>query len=288
MAFDVLVVGSANCDLVTALDRRPGAGETVMGGDLRRLPGGKGANQAWSAGRAGVRAGFLACLGSDDASALILDSLSAAGVDTAPVRRVDAPTGVALITVTPDGENAIVVCPGANGHLTPDVVEGAAELDDVRVVVAQLEIPMASIEALAARSGRSGYRLVLNAAPSAALSAGVLAACDPLVVNESEAADLAGREGSPDELVDALLERGPRSVVMTLGAEGSLVASGDDRVRVPAQRVDAVDTTGAGDAFVGALAAALSTGCDLVEAAKRGTEAAAYVVGREGAQPKEV
>ncbi|WP_460743814.1 ribokinase [Mariniluteicoccus endophyticus] len=285
MDIDVLVVGSANLDLVTHLDRRPGPGETVLGGDLTRLPGGKGANQAWAAGRAGARTALLACMGSDEAAETLLASLTGAGVDTTGVHRVDAPTGTALIMVTPDGENSIVVCPGANAHLTPEVVANAAEVPAARVVVSQLEVPPETTVALARRVREAGVRLVLNAAPSAPLPDDVLAACDPLVVNETEAADLAGTTGSPAALAAALLDRGPRSIVITLGDRGSLVADGTTMQEVPAQSVQVVDTTGAGDSFVGALAAALAEGQSLAEAARRGTEAAARVVGQDGAQP---
>ncbi|MEU5279539.1 ribokinase [Streptomyces asoensis] len=284
---DLLVVGSANADLVIGVERRPAAGETVLGSDLAVHPGGKGANQAVAAARLGARTALLARVGDDAYGRLLLDSQRAAGVDTAGVLEGGAPTGVALITVDPSGDNSIVVSPGANGHLTPaDVRAAAALVRASRVVSAQLEIPLETVVEVV-RSLAPGSRFVLNPSPPRPLPAEVLAACDPLIVNEHEAAVILGEERSgagPEDWARTLLARGPRSVVVTLGAQGALVASAEAVSRVPSVPVDAVDTTGAGDSFTAALAWRLGTGSSLAGAAAYAARVGAVAVTRRGAQ----
>jgi ribokinase len=297
--YDLLVVGSANADLVIGVERRPGAGETVLGSDLAVHPGGKGANQAVAAARLGARTALLARVGDDDYGRLLLESQRDAGVDTAGVLVGGAPTGVALITVDPSGDNSIVVSPGANARLTPADVRAAADLlASAGVVSLQLEIPLETVAAVAEvvrTAGKNkgprdvGPRIVLNPSPPAALPAEVLAVCDPLVVNEHEARfllgdDPAGREEAPEAWAAALLARGPRSVVVTLGAAGALVADRDRTVLVPSLPVKAVDTTGAGDAFTGALAWRLGVGDDLETAVRFAVRVGAAAVTRDGAQ----
>ncbi|MEW2496902.1 ribokinase [Streptomyces nodosus] len=284
--YDLLVVGSANADLVVRVERRPAAGETVLGSDLVVHPGGKGANQAVAAARLGARTALLARVGDDGHGQLLLRSQRAAGVDTAGVLAGGAPTGVALITVDPSGDNSIVVSPGANARLTPEDVRAASGLlGSSRVVSAQLEIPLETVVEVV-RNLPSGTRFVLNPSPPRPLPAELLAACDPLIVNEHEARVIAGGEpdGSPEDRAAALLALGPRSVVVTLGAEGALVATGETMVRVPSVKVDAVDTTGAGDAFTAALAWRLGTGSSLPEAAAFAARVGAAAVTRPGAQ----
>lgn len=279
----VVVVGSANVDLVVDVPRHPAGGETILGGDLRRTPGGKGANQAVAAARAGgADTTFVGALGRDESAELLLTSLTGAGVRTDTVDRVDAPTGTALITVSPDGENAIVVAPGANAHVA--VGAQAERIAAADVVLAQLEIPFDAVLA-AARARRAGALFVLNAAPSRALPDELWGEIDVLVVNEHEAADLVGMvAATPEDLAAALLTRVP-AVVVTLGAAGSLVAGrGGGLLRVPAARVDAVDTTGAGDTYCGVLAAALARSTELVESARLAGAAGALAVTRPGAQ----
>ncbi|MGR8007216.1 ribokinase [Streptomyces hypolithicus] len=285
---DLLVVGSANADLVIAVERRPAPGETVLGSDLVVHPGGKGANQAAAAARLGARAALLARVGDDAHGRLLLESQRAAGVDTAGVRVGGAPTGVALITVDPSGDNSIVVSPGANARLTPEDVRGAGHLlAGAAVVSAQLEIPLETV-AEVVRTRPPGTRFVLNPSPPAPLPPDVLAACDPLVVNEHEArfilGDAAGDD--PESWARHLLARGPRSVVVTLGAVGALVMGGrtDEAVRVRSPQVRAVDTTGAGDAFTAALAWRLGLGEDLPTAAAFAVRVGAAAVTKEGAQ----
>ncbi|MEU6368257.1 ribokinase [Streptomyces sp. NPDC046931] len=284
--YDLLVVGSANADLVIGVERRPAAGETVLGSDLVVHPGGKGANQAVAAARLGARTALLARVGDDGHGRLLLGTQRDAGVDTTGVLVGGAPTGVALITVDPSGDNSIVVSPGANGRLAPEDVRAAgALLRASRVVSAQLEIPLETVEEVV-RNLPPGTRFVLNPSPPGPLPAEVLTACDPLIVNEHEARVIAGRalDGSPEDWAAALLALGPRSVVVTLGPQGALVADGAALTRVPSVKVDAVDTTGAGDAFTAALAWRLGTGSSLADAAAYAARVGAAAVTRPGAQ----
>ena len=286
--YDLLVVGSANADLVIGVERRPGAGETVLGSDLAVHPGGKGANQAVAAARLGARTALLARVGDDGHGRLLLESQRAAGVDTVGVLVGGAPTGVALITVDPSGDNSIVVSPGANGRLTPADVRAATSLFHAsRVVSTQLEIPLETVVEVV-RNLAPGSRFVLNPSPPRPLPTEVLAACDPLIVNEHEAKVILGEacvSDRPEDWAVLLLAKGPRSVVVTLGAEGSLVAtSPKDVTRVASVKVAAVDTTGAGDAFTAALAFRLGAGASLAEAAAYASRVGAVAVTRQGAQ----
>jgi ribokinase len=281
MTIDVLVVGSANVDLVVAAARRPGAGETVLGGDTELSPGGKGANTAVAAARLGASVALLGAVGEDAYAATLLDSLTESGVRTDLVRRVARPTGVAYITVTPDGENSILVAPGANGEVRADRLEEM--LPEVRVLVASMEIPLDTVERAVGAAAETGVRTVLNLSPVAKILPATLAALDVLLVNEHEAAWLLGGEGLDDPA--KLLELGPRSAVVTLGAKGALVVTADGVTELASPRVEAVDTTGAGDAFAGALTAALAEGAELADAAARAVRVAAISVTRPGAQP---
>ncbi len=295
----LIVLGSANTDSTVVVERHPRPGETVMGGDVVVGTGGKGANQALAAARAGAAPVFVGAVGDDAGGAALLRALASGGVAVDLVeRRTDAPTGVALITLARDGENSIVVAPGANSRLDPArVVEALAPLtDDGTVLLAQLEVPLPVVEAAAAAVDGAGGRVVLNLSPSREVPDALLAACDPLVVNESEASDLSGQPvvdpSSAAAAAATLLER-CRSVVITLGGEGAVFAArGPEseggaglRGHLPAPRVSVVDTTGAGDAFVGAVAAELERGGDLAAAVERGVAAGAEAVQWLGAQP---
>ncbi|KNY05922.1 ribokinase [Microbacterium sp. GCS4] len=283
----VAVLGSANADLVVEVDRRPGAGETLLGSDLQVFAGGKGANQASSAARSGATTSFIACVGDDDNGMLLRTALEDAGVDTSGMRHVDRPTGTALILVTPDGENSIVVSPGANQALDVAAADAAVpRWADRDVLVLNLESPLETVEHAAEVAAGRGVRVLLNAAPAHPLSTETLAVCDPLVVNEHEARILADDGGSRsfEELAAVLLERGVRSVVITLGAEGALFGDAGGIGTVPSHAVDVVDTTGAGDAFVGAMACELSRGASLSAAVAFATAVAAVSVQSMGAQ----
>ncbi|MCQ4082834.1 ribokinase [Streptomyces sp. RB6PN25] len=288
--YDLLVVGSANADLVIRVDHRPAAGETVLGSDLATHPGGKGANQAVAAARLGARTALLARVGDDPYGRLLLDTQRASGVDTDAVLTDDGPTGVALITVDRSGENSIVVSPGANAQLSARDVRAAEPLlAAAKVVSVQLEIPLDTVAAAVRTAAAAGTRVVLNPSPPASLPADVLVACDPLVANEHEAKLLLrrlpdGPPGAPESWAEGLLALGPRSVVVTLGAAGALAADRTGMVRVPGVPVEAVDTTGAGDAFTGALAWRLGAGDDLEAAVRYAVRVGAAAVTRAGAQ----
>jgi len=273
----IAVVGSINLDIVVGVERHPAPGETVLGGDRVELPGGKGANQAVAAARLGAEVAFVGRVGDDDAGRRLRDGLAAEGVDVTHVRvDPDAPTGVALIAVDGAGENTIVVSPGANARVGAADVEAAREvLAGAAVTLVQHEVPE---DAVAAAIAAAGGTVVLNPAPARA----VVAPVDVLVPNRGELEALAGRTGDPVALARSLDVA--RAVVVTLGDEGAVVVEGDRVERVPAPSVDAVDSTGAGDAFCGALAQALDAGADLVEAARRAARAASASVTKPGAQ----
>lgn len=285
----VVVVGSVNADLVVQVEVRPRPGETVRGGPLSVGPGGKGANQAVAAAVVGADVALVGAVGDDAHAEVALSGLRRAGVDLTEVDVAPGATGTAVIVVTPDGENAIVVSPGANGTVQPERAADAVDrAPGGTVVVLQLELPPATVAAAVRQAAGRGLRVVVNAAPAATLDTAVLAACDPLVVNASEAAVLLGLDAvdDPAAAARALLALGPRSVVVTLGAQGAVHATqGSDEVRgVTPPRVDAVDTTGAGDAFVGALSAALADGRVLHDAVELATLVGTLAVRRAGAQ----
>ncbi len=278
-AYDVVVVGSVNADLVVRVDRRPAAGETVLGSDLEIHPGGKGANQAVAAARLGGRVAFAGRAGTDGNGDLVRGALRGDGVDLSRLLTTDAPTGVALITVGPGGDNSIIVSPGANARVTEDDVAAAGALFAAASVVSlQLEIPLPSVVAAARAAAEAGARVVFNLSPAAEVPDELLARCDPLVVNEHEAEFL----GDPRPA--GLLARGPRSVVITRGAYGAVVADRDGVTEVPSPEVEVVDTTGAGDAFTGALCLRLARGDGLVAAARFAARVGAASVRRPGAQ----
>ncbi|MGW6501739.1 ribokinase [Nonomuraea angiospora] len=278
---DVVVVGSANADLVVQVERHPAPGETVLGSELAVHPGGKGANQAVAAARLGARVALLGRVGADGHGRLLRESLERDGVDLGHLRDTAAASGIAMIAVGPRGDNSIIVAPGANARLTEgDVLDAAPLLRSAPVVSLQLEIPLPAVLAAA----RLARRAVLNLSPALPVPDELLALCDPLVVNEHEAALLLGAPGEPERQAKELLALGPRSVVITLGADGAVVAEDGDVQAVPSPRVAAVDTTGAGDAFTGALAWRLAAGEPLTEAAAFAARVGAAAVRRPGAQ----
>ncbi|WP_244930970.1 PfkB family carbohydrate kinase [Nocardioides sp. W7] len=281
---DVVVVGGINQDVTVRVAVRPVPGETVVGAGPTVSAGGKGANMATAAARAGVAVAVCGAVGDDAAGRDQLEQLTAGGVAIEHVAvRADVATGTALIVVTPDGENSIVVGTGANATLTYDEVGAACA--GAAVVLAQTEVGAGPVDAAARAVAASGGRLVLSPAPVVPLAAETLALADPLVVNESEAADLLDAESVADLAAAVRTRAGARSVVVTLGSAGLRVADADGSRHLPAPRVDAVDTTGAGDVLAGTLAAALAGGADLDTALVAALEAASLSVQHTGARP---
>ncbi|MFI6789109.1 ribokinase [Nonomuraea sp. NPDC050383] len=278
----ISVFGSANMDLVAYVDRAPKRGETVTGRLFRTVPGGKGANQAIAAARAGTEVAFLGAVGDDGFGAEIRETLAVAGVDVERLRQVPGPSGIAHIVVDDDGGNSIIVVPGANGLVTTPSEEERAVIAASRAVLLQLELPMKAVIGAARAAREAGVPAVLTPAPAQPLPDELLDAVALIVPNEHEAAALTGAT-DPDDALDRLLERVPE-VVITLGSEGALYGSrAGERLRVPAVRVEAVDTTAAGDTFVGALAVARAEGRPAEEALRFASAAAALSVQRPGA-----
>jgi ribokinase len=269
----VMVLGSLNVDLVTRVERHPRPGETLLGEGLHRSAGGKGANQAVAAAAAGAEVLMVGCVGDDAGGAAYVERLRHRGIDVSAVRTLpDEASGHALIAVDDRGENSIIVIPGANGRLDDTEVDAVDVLHPGDVLLLQLEVPLPVVCAAARRAAHRGARVVLNTAPYAALPADVIALADPVVANEHE--------------MVALAESGaePASLLVTFGPNGVTW----DGYTTPAHHVDptdVVDTTGAGDAFCGALAAALATGAPREAALERALAAGAAAVQHHGAQP---
>jgi ribokinase len=284
----VVVVGSANVDLVVDVDRRPAPGETVLGRGHRRFPGGKGANQAVAAARVGATVALVGCVGDDASGDDLLAELDAAGVDTTVVRRLPrVTTGTAFITLTPDGENSIIVSPGANAHLDVASVDAAAPaIAAAAVVCAQLEVPLDAVRRGLELARRAGALTVLTPAPAVPEARELLGLADVLVPNLGEARALAGDpEASPRAAARRLLGLGARAVVLTLGARGVVVETPQGTSELPARDVrDVVDTTGAGDTLAGVLAAMLADGASIPDAVRVAVDAAGISVTRAGAQ----
>jgi ribokinase len=269
---DVCVVGSANLDLVAGSSRIPAPGETVLGHSYAEHPGGKGLNQAVAAARSGASVRFVGAVGDDPAGNRLRQVLVDDGIDAGSLAVATEPTGRALIVVDDSGENSIVVVPGANATVTAPSDVGAA-----RVVLCQLEVPIAAVAAALAAGRAAGATTILNPAPAAPLPAGVLAACDVLIPNEHEVELLGGAA--------ALLAAGCGAVVVTLGGAGVDVHTSGDLMHVEPFPVDVVDTTGAGDAFCGSLAARLAAGDGLIDAVRWAAAAGALATTRHGAVP---
>ncbi|MGW0532684.1 ribokinase [Streptomyces sp. NPDC003032] len=279
----IAILGSANMDLVAYVAKAPRRGETVTGREFRTVPGGKGANQAVAAARAGATVSMIGAVGSDTFGAQLRSSLEHSGVDTDLLRTVETPTGTAHIVVDDEGGNAIVVVPGANGTVKGLTPGDEALIASANALLLQLEIPVKGVVAAARAARRHGVRTVLTPAPAQHLPDELLAATDLLLPNEHEAATLTGITDDPRAAARSLLARVPE-IVITLGSRGSLYAArGAEPVTVPAPRVTAVDTTGAGDTFAGTLAVALAEGRSVPDALTWASSAAALSVQRPGA-----
>ena len=290
----VVVVGSLNADLTITTDRLPSAGETVAGHDFATRPGGKGANQAVAAARLGSAVSLVGAVGDDAHGRMLVQAAENDGINTDSVVRIaDISTGVAVIEVDANGENSIVVYPGANGRLAAHHVEQeAGRIGVVAVVCLCLESPIETVRAAARLGHKAGATVVLNLSPFREVPAEVLADADLLLVNEHEAAQLLG---STDPTLDweatarGFTARGVRDVVVSLGARGSMVIQvGPENLPVltpiPAVPTHVVDTTGCGDAFTGAVADSLARGDGLIVAARRAAVVASMAAAAEGAQ----
>jgi len=274
MGAKIAVVGSLNMDLVVRAPHMPIPGETVIGSDFRTIPGGKGANQAVAAARLGVEVSMIGRVGDDDFGRA----------------QPEAATGIALITLDASGQNSIVLAPGANMRLTKEDINAAqGAIIQSDVLVLQLESPLEVVTYAIDIAHAEGVKVILNPAPARPLPEETLARLDYLIPNESETALLTGIEvadiHSAKEAAARLREEGVGTVILTLGARGAFLASAEESMHVPGYEVEVVDTTAAGDAFVGGLAVALAQGQDLAEAVRYANAAGALAVTRLGAQP---
>ena len=291
MPAKVVVVGSLNMDLVTRASRLPRAGETLIGQTFTTVPGGKGANQAVASARLGADVSMIGCVGADAYGIQLRDALLVEGIDCRAVSTVEGSSGVALIVVDDTSQNAIVIDAGSNGELTPASLQAFdTVLQAANVIVCQLEVPMATVGYALKRGRELGKTVILNPAPaSAPLPAEWYASIDYLIPNESEAGALSGV--TVDSLDSArlaatrLIQAGAGKVIITLGPQGVLFSDGLVFEHLVAPKVKAVDTTAAGDTFVGGFAAALANGESEAEAIRFGQVAAALSVTRAGAQP---
>ena len=285
----VVVIGSVSADVTTFSERLPARGETVLGEEFTLLLGGKGANQAVASGRAGVTTSFVGCVGDDLFHDLVVDGLSAAGVDLTHLRTVPGPTGVAHIRVDASAQNDIVVVPLANAQLSAEQIDAALEdlASTSSVLLTQLETPVALTAHIAARGHELGYTVILDPAPAADLPVEVWRNVDIVTPNETEASLITGIDvtdpASAEQAGRWFLAHGVGAAVITLAVQGSVVVTSDGAFFGPALPIEAVDTTAAGDAYTGYLGAALAGGANLAEAVRLATVAGALTVTRQGA-----
>lgn len=287
MAKPILVIGSLNMDLVVAVPRQPLPGETILGSNTNHYPGGKGANQAVAAARAGGQVQMAGQIGSDDFGRQLKHNLKRNQIAVQSIRTHSDPTGIALITVDPQGQNAIVVSPGANGSLTPDRLK-RRQIQSAALIVMQLEIPMETVEWVAQVAVEAEVPVLLNPAPIQPLSEALLNSLEYLILNETEASQLTGqplRDRSDAEAMAAELHQRVPMVIITLGRSGVVWCGARGRGHRPAYAVEVVDTTAAGDSFCGALAVQIAASQSWSEAIRFATAAAALTVTRAGAQP---
>ncbi len=287
----IVVVGSINLDLVVGAERLPGAGETVIGRTFDQFFGGKGANQAVAAAKLGYPVAMVGCVGSDAFGGPLREGLEANGVDTTCVSTVEGPSGVALITTSARGENSIVVVPGANGQVTPELLERSLPLlQRAGILLTQLEIPLDAVEYLGELAQRHGIPLMLDPAPARELSPSLLRRVSWLTPNESEMRELLQRAIDTEEecgaAVESFLAQGVKNVALKMGSHGVLIGAAERaKERVPAFAVEAVDTTAAGDAFNGGFAVGLMRDKTVRESVIYASAVAAISVTRRGAQP---
>jgi ribokinase len=285
---DILVVGSLNADLVVRAPRFPQPGETISGEDLQIIPGGKGANQAVAAARQETDVSLLGRVGKDNFGAFLLENLKSNRVDSQLIQRDDASTGTAIIVVDANGQNSIVLSAGANGKVTDADVKSAS-FSDFSLLLLQLEIPTPIVLSAAWRAHESGLRVILNPAPANKLSNELISLADYLIPNETELSLLTGLPvndmNSTEWAARALLEIGAKNVIVTMGSNGALIVTNSQVTHVETYTVNVVDTTAAGDAFIGGFAAALLRDKSLEEAVRYGCACGALATTKFGAQP---
>lgn len=291
MSKKIVVIGSSNIDLIMKMERLPKRGETVTNAIFVQTFGGKGANQAVGAAKAGGEVYFVNCVGDDRYGAAIIENMKAVGINADYIfQETGVASGTALIMIGGEGDNYISVAPGANYRLSPAHIDRVKDLiTEAAMVVLQYEITEETLHYAISSATTAGIPVMLNLAPARPVQAGTLKKLEYLIVNEIEAEFLCGipvnSEAAIEYAVESLLAKGPKTVILTLGTQGSFIACGDKRKKVPAFKVQAVDTTAAGDIFCGSLAAALVEGKTLEAGVRFASAAAAISVTRLGAQP---
>jgi ribokinase len=287
---DIVVVGSLNMDLVVKAPRMPAVGETIHGEDLRTIPGGKGANQAAATAKLGGEVAMVGRVGDDAFGLRLIDNLKQFGVSTSYVHiDAEAATGTAIIIVDERGENIIIVSPGANGRVAREDIDHIDKLlDQAKYLLLQFETPLETVQYAIEMASQKKVKVILNPAPAKKVPPEILTKVDFLVPNETETKLLTGLEVKDLDSAEAagrkLAELGISVVIITLGEKGALLVTGDEAIHIPAQKVKAVDTTAAGDAFIGGLATALVKGYDLKDAVKYASCAGTLAVTKFGAQ----
>jgi len=285
---NILVVGSLNTDLVVRTPRFPQPGETISGEDLQVIPGGKGANQAVASSRLGANVSMLGRVGKDNFGDFLLDNLKSNNVDSQLVQRDDASTGTAIIIVDANGQNSIVLSPGANGKVSSSDVEHAS-FSDFSLLLLQLEIPTPTVLSATKLAKQNGVRVILNPAPAKELPDELIALVDFIIPNETELSLLTGMEvkdsSSAEKAAKKLIGLGAQNAIVTLGSKGALIVNKDTSTHVEPYQVDVVDTTAAGDAFIGGLASALDSASSLADAVRYGCACGAIATTKFGAQP---
>jgi ribokinase len=285
---DVLVIGSLNADLVVRAPRFPQPGETISGDDLHTIPGGKGANQAVAAARQGASVAMLGSVGKDNFGDFLLENLKQNQVDVSNIQRDHASTGTAIIVVDANGQNSIVLSAGANGHVSFADVDRGSDLNP-SLILLQLEIPTPTVLHAAQFAKANGARVILNPAPAQTLPDDLIRLADFIIPNETELSLLTGLEvkdtASAEAAAKALLKRGADNVIVTLGSKGALLVSSTQVIHVDTYKIDVVDTTAAGDAFIGGFAASLLRGLELKDAVRHANACGALAATKFGAQP---
>ena len=285
---EILVVGSLNADLVVRASRFPQPGETIRGEDLQVIPGGKGSNQAVAAARHGTSVSMLGRVGKDNFGDFLLENLKSNQVDSQFVQRDDSSTGTAIIVVDSDGQNSIVLSAGANGKVNEEDVK-ITSFSDYKLLLLQLEIPTSTVLSATQRAHENRLRVILNPAPARELPNELISLADFLIPNESELSLLTGLSvkdmNSAEQAAHVLLERGAKNVIVTLGSKGALIVTSNQVTPVDTFKVNVVDTTAAGDAFIGGFAAALLNDKSLQEAVRYGCACGALATTKFGAQP---